>query len=90
MLYLLEDFDKNNQGGQVYSTISELSKKLNDQKFNIANKLHCQFDHASPEKLKKLIKASIVNDQELLDIADLVDQKTQIETSCQLVSLKGF
>ena len=75
---LVEDICKNNQVGQVYLTISKLSKKSNDQKFKIANKLHCQFGHASPEKLKKLIKASDVNDQELLDIIDLVDQKCQV------------
>ena len=75
---LVEDFDKNFQVGQVYLTISELSKKSNDQKFKIANKLHCQFGHASPEKLKKLIKASNVNDQEPLDIINLVDQKCQV------------
>ena len=40
--------------------------------------MHCQFGHASPEKLKKLIKAFDVNDQELLDIIDLVDQKCQV------------
>ena len=40
--------------------------------------MHCQFGHASPEKLKKLIKASNVNDQELLHIIDLVDQKCQV------------
>ena len=55
-----------------------MSKKLNDQKFKIANKLHCQFGHANPEKLKKLRKVSNVNDQELLDIIDLVDQKCQV------------
>ena len=65
---LVEDICKNNQVGQVYLTISKLSKKSNDQKFKTANKLHCQFGHGSPEKLKKLIKASDVNDQELLDI----------------------
>ena len=61
---LVEVFDKNNQVGQVYYlTISKMSKKSNDQKFNIANKLHCQFGHASPEKRKELIKESNVNDQ---------------------------
>ena len=55
-----------------------MSKKLNDQKFKIANQLHCQFGHASPEKLKNLIKVSHVNDQELLDIIYLVDQKCQV------------
>ena len=49
--------------GQDYLTINELSKKSNDQNFKIANELHCQFGHASPEKLKKLIKVSNVNDQ---------------------------
>ena len=44
----------------------------------IASKLHCQFGYASPEKLKKLIKASNMNDQELLDIIDLVDEKCQV------------
>ena len=38
---LVEDFDKNSLVGQVYLTISELSKKSNNQKFKIANKLHC-------------------------------------------------
>ena len=75
---IVEDFDKNNQVGQVYLTISELPKKSNDQKFRIANKLHCQFGHGSPEKLKKLIKASNVNDQEVLDTIDLVNQKCQV------------
>ena len=74
----MEHFDKNNQVGQVYLTISELPRKSSDQKFKIANKLHCQFGHASPEKLKKLIKASNINDQKLLDIMDLVDQKCQV------------
>ena len=64
--------------GQDYLTINELSKKSNDQNFKIANELHCQFGHASPEKLKKLIKASNVNDQKLLYIIDLVDQKCQV------------
>ena len=75
---LVEHFDKNNQVGQVYLTISELPKESNDQQFKIANNVHCQFGHASPEKLKKLIKASNVNDQGLLDIIDLVDQKCQV------------
>ena len=55
-----------------------MSKKSNDQKLKIANKLHCQFGHASPEKLWKLIKVSNVSDQELLDITDSVDQKFQV------------
>ena len=74
----MKHFDKNNQVGQVYLTISELPRKSSDQKFKIANKLYCQFGHASPEKLKKLIKASNINDQKLLDIIDLVDQKCQV------------
>ena len=49
---LVEDFDKNNQVGQVYLRISELSKKSNDQKLKTVKKLHCQFGHASPVKLK--------------------------------------
>ena len=44
----------------------------------LANKLHCQLGHTSPENLKKLIKASNINDQELLDIIDLVDQNCQV------------
>ena len=75
---LVEDFDNKNLVGQVYLTITELSKKSNDPKLTIANKLHCQFGHASPEKLKKLTKASDINDQELLDIIDLVDQLWQV------------
>ena len=54
----MEDFDKKNQVGQVYLTISELMRKLRDQKLKVANKLHCQVGHASPEKLKNLIKTS--------------------------------
>ena len=81
MLYLLRRLrglwmilaEKNQ--GQVYLTISELSKKSNSQKLKTANKLHCQFGHVSLEKLKKLIKTTNINDQELLDIIDLVDQK---------------
>ena len=47
----MEDFDRNNQNAQVCLTISESSKKLNDQKLKLANKLHCHFSHASAEKL---------------------------------------
>ena len=61
--YLVEDFDKNNQVGQVYLTISELSKKSNDQKLKITNALNCQLGLPSPEKLKKLIKKSNINDK---------------------------
>ena len=74
---LLKEFDRNNQVVQVYLTISELQKKSNDLKLKIANKLHCLFGHASPENLRKLIKASNINDQELLDIIDLVDQNVK-------------
>ena len=65
---LVEDLDRNNEVGQVYLTICELKRKL-----KVANKLHSQFGHASPEKLKKLIKASNTNDQELLDSIELLD-----------------
>ena len=75
---IVEDFDRNNGVGQVYLTVSQLSKKSNDQKLKIANKLHCHFGHASPKKMKKLIKASNMNDEELLDVIDLVDQKCQV------------
>ena len=74
----MEDFDKKNQVGQVYLTISELMRKLRVQKLKVANKLHCQFGHASPEKLKNLIKASNIHDQELLSSIDLVDQNCQV------------
>ena len=74
----MEDLDRNNQLGQVYLTISGLMRKSHGRKLKLANKLHCQLGHTSPENLKKLIKASNINDQELLDITDLVDQNCQV------------
>ena len=74
----MEDLDRNNQLGQVYLTISGLMRKSHGRKLKLANKLHCQLGHTSPENLKKLIKASNINEQELLDIIDLVDQNCQV------------
>ena len=65
-----------------------MSKKFNDLEFKIANKLHFQFGHAGPEKLKELIKASNVNDQEQLDIIDLVDQKFQVYLKYKKLKLR--
>ena len=49
-----------------------------DHKRKTANTVDCHFVHANPEKMKKLIKASNISDQELLDIIDIVAIKCQV------------
>ena len=60
--------EDNNYGGSNLLNIADISSKLHNEKFKVARKLHCQFIHASASKLQKLVKASSINDDELLKL----------------------
>ena len=65
-------------GGSTLLSIADISSKSHDQKFKVVKKLHCQFGHASASKLQKLVKASSINDDELLKLF------VEIENCCKI------
>ena len=44
------------------------------RKIKIAKRLHCQFGHASVQKLQKLVKVSSIKDDELLNLLDVIEK----------------
>ena len=65
-------------GGSTLLSIADISSKSHDEKFKVVKKLHCQFRHASASKLQKLVKASSINDDELLKLF------VEIENCCKI------
>ena len=59
-----------------------MSPKSHDEKFQVARKLHCQFGHASASKLQKIVKASSINDDELLKL--LVEIKITVKNALDI------
>ena len=64
------------------------NQKEKEKKLKIAKKLHCQFGHASAQKLQKLVKSSSVKDVELLHLFDEIEKKCEISIKYKKPSLK--
>ena len=58
------------------------------RKIKIAKKLHCQFGHASVQKLQKLVKVSSIKDDELLNLLDVIEKNCEICIKYKKPSLK--
>ena len=59
-----------------------MPSKSRDEKFQVARKLHCQFGHVSASKLQKIVKASSINDDELLKL--LVEIKITVKNALDI------
>ena len=58
------------------------------RKIKIAKRLHCQFGHASVQKLQKLVKVSSIKDDELLNLLDVIEKNCKICIKYKKPSLK--
>ena len=62
----ISEIDESNPAERILLNIANIASKSKEEKLKIAKKLHCQFGHASAQKLQKLVKSSSIKDVELL------------------------
>ena len=80
--------EDNNYRASVLLSIADISSESDDEKFKISRKLHCQFGYASASKLQKLIKASSINDDELVKLFVEIENCYEICTIYKQPGLK--
>ena len=69
----ISEVDKSNPTEHFLLNISNISSKTKE-KSKIAKKLHCQFGHASVQKLQKLVNLSSIKDDELLNLLVVIEK----------------
>ena len=84
----ISEIDESNPAERIVLNIANIASKSKEEKLKIVKKLHCQFGHASAQKLQKLVKSSSVKDVELLHLFDEIEKKCEICIKYKKPSLK--